>query len=476
MTWLYFNEIDPFTAQWCRNAWPQAEVDDRSIRDITRPVDAVRQHYFAGLGGWEYACELAGWPDDWPLWTGSCPCQPFSVAGKGQAHEDKRDLWPAFFRLIALGTPPVIIGEQVNGAIAFGWLDRICDDLEGIGYAVGATVLPASGVGAPHIRQRLYWVAIRLGNSDPSGLQARDAFRVRTETRSECVAQPSSSGGLGDSRCGTTERRRVVRDVRDSTADQQSEAHQREWHGNAHSDTGEAGGVAVADVERAFGAGRAQFESVSGREAIGLAVSAGSRHQQTGQHDGGSSLLSPRLEQRSGDGGLEHAALDGRRQGRSEPDGQYADPARDAGGLGDSARGRRRQRQSENESQGRGWSGPSGTDADSAGGLEHAERASTARYGSVGGHGLHGAEPELVGPRGAWDESKLIYCRDGKFRRIATQPGLQPLADSGRFGNPRTDPDLSSRIGALRAAGNAIVIPLAAEFIRAVMDIVLDKR
>src|SRR5215831_10559356 len=105
---LYFNELDPFTAQWCRNAWPEAEVDDRSILDITRPVDAVRQHYFAGIGGWEYACELAGWPEHWPLWTGSCPCQPFSVAGKGQAAQDERDLWPAFFRLITLGKPPVI--------------------------------------------------------------------------------------------------------------------------------------------------------------------------------------------------------------------------------------------------------------------------------------------------------------------------------------------------------------------------------
>lgn len=157
----YFNEIEPFCIDWLRNQF--GDVDERDIREITVPADALRQHYFAGLGGWEWALRLAGWPEDQEVWTGSCPCQPFSVAGKRQADSDERDLWPAFFRLISIARPAVILGEQVSGAIAYGWLDRICDDLEGIGYAVGATVLPACGVGAPHIRQRLYWVALASG-------------------------------------------------------------------------------------------------------------------------------------------------------------------------------------------------------------------------------------------------------------------------------------------------------------------------
>jgi DNA (cytosine-5)-methyltransferase 1 len=57
-------------------------------------------HFFAGIGVWSYALRLAGWPDDRPVWTGSCPCQPFSAAGKGAGFADERHLWPAWHHLI----------------------------------------------------------------------------------------------------------------------------------------------------------------------------------------------------------------------------------------------------------------------------------------------------------------------------------------------------------------------------------------
>ena len=116
-------------------------------------------HFFAGIGGWSIALRLAGWPDDRPVWTGSCPCQPFSAAGSGKAADDERHLWPAWFPLIAECRPAIVFGEQVEAAIGWGWLDAVFADLEGEGYACGATVLPACGVGAPHIRQRLWFVA-----------------------------------------------------------------------------------------------------------------------------------------------------------------------------------------------------------------------------------------------------------------------------------------------------------------------------
>lgn len=179
----FYCDNEPFCAAWLSNLitdgyLPAGIVDGRSITDV-RSADLAgykQAHWFCGIGGWSLALKLAGWPDDEPVWTGSCPCQPFSVAGKRQAHEDARDLWPAFFRLIAQCRPPVIFGEQVAGAIAHGWLDRICDDLEREGYAVGATVLPASSVGAPHIRQRLYWVAVaqpQLNGGGQSGQRGR---------------------------------------------------------------------------------------------------------------------------------------------------------------------------------------------------------------------------------------------------------------------------------------------------------------
>ena len=157
---MWFNEFDPFASQWLRNMFPSSVVEERSIRDL-RPDDVVgrRCHFFAGIAGWELALELAGWPDDREVWTGSCPCQPFSSAGKRKGTDDERHLWPDWFSLIRQRRPLTVFGEQVASAIGHGWLDGVFADLEAEGYTCGAVVLGAHSVGAPHIRQRLFWVA-----------------------------------------------------------------------------------------------------------------------------------------------------------------------------------------------------------------------------------------------------------------------------------------------------------------------------
>ncbi len=167
----YYNEIDPFAAAWLRNLIkekliPDGDVDERSIADV-QPVDLkdyTQCHFFAGIGGWSRALQLAGWPADRPVWTGSCPCQPFSVAGKGKGTADERHLWPAFFRLIAECRPAVVFGEQVASRAGREWLSGVFADLEGVGYAGAGADLCAAGIGAPHIRQRLYWVG--MANAD----------------------------------------------------------------------------------------------------------------------------------------------------------------------------------------------------------------------------------------------------------------------------------------------------------------------
>lgn len=176
MAAAYYNEIDPYAAAWLRNLIasghiPAGDVDERSIVDV-RPDDLrgyTQCHFFAGIGGWAYAARLAGWPDDEPLWTGSCPCQPFSVAGKGWGVADERHLWPEFHRLIAGCRPAVVAGEQVAAAVGKGWLDGVLADLEGSGYTYGSAVLPACSVDAPHRRDRLWFVA----ESDSAGRQPR---------------------------------------------------------------------------------------------------------------------------------------------------------------------------------------------------------------------------------------------------------------------------------------------------------------
>lgn len=140
---------------------PAGDVDERSIRDV-KPDDLRNYdqcHFFAGIGGWLFALQLAGRAAERSLWTGSCPCQPFSVAGKKLAQADDRHLWPVWFALIKECRPSIVFGEQVAGAIAHGWLDDAANDLETEGYAVAAAVLPACSVGAPHKRDRLWFVA-----------------------------------------------------------------------------------------------------------------------------------------------------------------------------------------------------------------------------------------------------------------------------------------------------------------------------
>jgi DNA (cytosine-5)-methyltransferase 1 len=68
-------------------------------------------------------------------------------------------LLPKFLELIGKRKPAIVFGEQVAGAIRWGWLDQAFGDLEKFGYACGAAVLPAIAFGARHERKRLYWVA-----------------------------------------------------------------------------------------------------------------------------------------------------------------------------------------------------------------------------------------------------------------------------------------------------------------------------
>ncbi|MCW9380080.1 DNA cytosine methyltransferase [Klebsiella quasipneumoniae] len=162
----YYNEIDPFAAQWLRNLIAAGhispgEVDERSIEDVT-PDDLrgfTQCHFFAGIGVWSHSLRLAGWPDNKPVWTGSCPCQPFSAAGKGDGFADERHLWPAFNHLISERRPQHVFGEQVAAGNANVWFDLVQADLEGMGYAFGLTPFTSAGIGAPHIRERAYWVA-----------------------------------------------------------------------------------------------------------------------------------------------------------------------------------------------------------------------------------------------------------------------------------------------------------------------------
>ena len=164
MKQAYYNENDPAAAHCLRaliadGVIAPGDVDQRSIIEV-KPDDVkgyTQCHFFAGGALWQLALRQAGWPDDWPMWTGSCPCQPFSAAGKHQGTNDPRHLWPHLYRLVGAVGPPIIMGEQVSGKAGYEWLDGVCDDLEAQGYTTGAADISACAINAPHQRSRLWW-------------------------------------------------------------------------------------------------------------------------------------------------------------------------------------------------------------------------------------------------------------------------------------------------------------------------------
>jgi DNA (cytosine-5)-methyltransferase 1 len=193
----YYNENDSKAAAWLRELIREGHisdgvVDERSIVEVL-PTDLHgynQCHFFAGIGGWSYALRLAGIPDDEPIWTGSCPCQPFSAAGKQLGTADARHLWPEFSRLIGQCQPAIVFGEQVASKAGREWLSGVFADLEDMAYAVAGADLCAAGLGAPHIRQRLYWVA-----DSTSARHHGPERQSESKTRNEAWMQlPRSSG------------------------------------------------------------------------------------------------------------------------------------------------------------------------------------------------------------------------------------------------------------------------------------------
>uniref|UniRef100_A0A3B0M1B6 DNA (cytosine-5-)-methyltransferase n=1 Tax=Arsenophonus endosymbiont of Trialeurodes vaporariorum TaxID=235567 RepID=A0A3B0M1B6_9GAMM len=190
----YYNSIDTYAAQWLRNLIAaghiaDGDVDERSIEDV-KPDDLepyTKCNFFAGIGICSYALRQAEWPDNKPVWTGSCPCQPFSTAGKGRGFADERHLWPAFFHLIQHCKPDVIFGEQVASKDGLACLDLVQTDLEAAKYTTEALDLCAAGFGAPHIRQRLY----RVADTHSSGLERWEGMQCSNQI-------PIRSSGLAD--------------------------------------------------------------------------------------------------------------------------------------------------------------------------------------------------------------------------------------------------------------------------------------
>lgn len=401
----YYNEIDQFAVKWLRNLIAEGliapgDVDDRPIQEV-KPDDLkgyTQYHFFAGIAGWSYALRLAGWPDDQPVWTGSCPCQPFSSAGRRQGSADERHLWPAFFNLIAECRPATIFGEQVAGKLGLEWITAVRLDLESIGYACGAADLPASCVGAPHRRQRIFWLA------DSSGGRQRN-----------------EESGIG------------------SEADR----------GRSASNSGDTGGNGrMADTGRIGEGSEETREDLGGPEnSRGTDVHAGERGKNNSLTVGHTPSGGTEPRSRGSEGPEETESRGNGSKSGAKPS------ARSDGAPDKSVGNAKRKRPSgpASERQGRKSASAGSVMGDPHGTEETRQR----RVGIPLESEQEAGRPGYANP---WQGIEFVGCADGKARPV--KPGILPLAHG-----------VPGRVGQIRAYGNAIVPQVAAEFIRAYMEI-----
>lgn len=209
---VYYNEIEPSAIAWLKELIkageiPDGHIDTRSIVDV-RPEELSgfdQCHFFAGIAGWPLALRMAGYEHVKGLWTGSCPCQPFSAAGKRKGTSDARHLWPEMRRLVEQCRPAIVLGEQVASKDGRTWCAGVRADMEALGYAFGAADLCAAGIGAPHIRQRLYWG----GMGDAEGGR-REGKPVHTNRDSAVRVAQADAGGMAEPECAPAEQGRAT--------------------------------------------------------------------------------------------------------------------------------------------------------------------------------------------------------------------------------------------------------------------------
>ena len=470
-----YNEVDNFAADWLENLIraghiAPGRVERRSIVDLT-PDDLAgyRQvHLFAGIGIWSASLRDAGQRDDAPWWTASCPCPPFSAAGKKKScpvcggtnpvphvgrtgyfvccvcgHDwlaDDRHLWPEVWRLTRDCRPAKLAGEQVASPDGQVWLSSVRASLEILGYGVGASDLCAPGVqvpagettigretiewirgailacpdpqlaadlrdyaewferevgiGAPHIRQRLFWMA----NTDS---RQRDGI----------------AGGEGSERDGTAPGRQQ--------SDGEFECRSK------------AGCLADANGRNAGTEGLQRSGQYGQQPQDGCAV-------RMGISDSGGR---PSREFAATPLGHGHSAI----------------AASDVGELADSESNRRREERQNagrfvagDRAQGRtaGFMSSGATDI-----LGHADNAGS--QGRIERRNGRDERPARSAGMAFFSDADWILCTDGQARTV--EVGTFPLA----HGEP-------ARVGKLRAYGNQIFRPLTTQFIFAAVEAIGD--
>jgi len=162
---VLFCDIEPWSRKILKKHWPDVLICE-DVKELADDPD-------------RYVPRL-----DWSntIVSGGYPCQAFSVAGRQKGWEDPRAIWPWLFKLVALKRPKFCVFENVTGHIALG-LDKVIHDLEGENYSVTTLIIPASAVGAPHKRERL-WIIAHSNSNSQSDVTKHEQERLVADTES----------------------------------------------------------------------------------------------------------------------------------------------------------------------------------------------------------------------------------------------------------------------------------------------------
>lgn len=474
--WALYNEIDEYACDWLENLIARGIiapgiVDRRSIDDLrTDDLRGFRQvHFFAGIGVWSYALRCAGVSDDTDLWTGSCPCQPFSAAGKGAGVDDERHLWPSWFHLIREQRPRRVFGEQVASKDGLGWLDLVSADMEAADYAFWPVDTCSAGSGSPHIRQRLRFASHDL-RSAAGGIQhpSRNGWvQWWPEPVGWSLVGGRGPNGLDDAhgpsagQAVSAGRKLYSMPSAVDGLDHTDDAGLEGFGSRYHAQIGRLAEIGPATPPSEFG--WMANDTFSGRGG-----GSGLRDQgSTGQwrHEFADSRATDGLA--DADAGQLSEAGRGSQRGIG-PTGTGEVGPDDDWGLAD-AEGVSGSHEPERD-------GPAGFDVvtldGTGGGSGVRDRASGDRLAAPGNASPARVHRELdrPGPTNAfWRDADWLFCRDGRWRPV--EPGTFPLVDGSAFrmGSGSTF-EGKSRQGMLKAYGNAIDAEATVDFITAYLE------
>ena len=178
-----FCEIEAFPCKILNKHWPDVPIynDVRELNHERLQTDGI----ISGGRRIDVIC-------------GGYPCQPFSVAGHQKGEADKRHLWPEYFRLVRELRPRYAIGENVGGHLRLG-LDSVLEDLDSEDYTVRCFSVEAASLGAPHRRERIFWIADR--NPNGSNVDQKQKVQERASAKPNGTCDDGTGKTMGNTEC-----------------------------------------------------------------------------------------------------------------------------------------------------------------------------------------------------------------------------------------------------------------------------------